>query len=208
MINPLYDLIVGNIPEAEDLNWSCTTECESCDSAEMSAMFQSGSNWEVVEDTQAVVTRAQAKSEGKVKLLKVIDSTDTEITTDELIKLQTADESLRGWKAEREDDNTDFETQYEVKNQLLWQVREDQKRTVRQLAVAQPLKEKVMKLAHDCIMSGHQGVKKTYDHVASQFFWPGIHRDIQRYCRSCDICQRTSPKGRVSKVPLSHGHAI
>ena len=61
--------IFGNIPEAEDLNWSCRTECESCDSAEMSAMLQSGSNREVVEDTQAVVTRAQAKSEGKVKLL-------------------------------------------------------------------------------------------------------------------------------------------
>ena len=181
MINPLYDLIIGNIPEAEDLNWSCRTECESCDSAEMSAMLQSGSNKEVVEDTQAVVTRAQAKSEGKVKLLKVIDSIDTEITTDEFIRLQRADESLRDWwqKAERKDDNTDFETQYEVKNQLLWRVREDQKRIVRQLAVPQPLREKVMKLAHDCIMSGHQGVKKTYDRVASQLFGPCIHVDVQ-----------------------------
>jgi len=81
-------------------------------------MLQSGSNWEVVEDTQAVVTRAQAKSEGKVKLLKVTDSIDAEITTDELIRLQRADESLRGWwqKAERKDDNTDLETQYEVKS--------------------------------------------------------------------------------------------
>jgi len=25
-----------------------------------------------------------------------------------------------------------------------------------------------------------------------------------KYCRSCDICQRTSPKGRVSKLPLGH----
>jgi len=53
-------------------------------------------------------------------------------------------------------------------------------------------------------MSGHQGVKTTYDRVASQFFWPGIYGDVQRYCRSCDTCQRTSPKGRVSKVPLGH----
>jgi len=80
-------------------------------------MLQSGSNWEVVEDTQAVVTR-EAKREGKVKLLKVTDSIDAEITTDELIRLQRAYESLRGWwqKAERKDDNTDLETQYEVKS--------------------------------------------------------------------------------------------
>ena len=98
-----------------------------------------------------------------------------------MIRLQRADESLRDWwqKAERKDDNTDFETQYEVKNQLLWRVREDQKRIVRQLAVPQPLREKVMKLAHDCIMSGHQGVKKTYDRVASQLFGPCIHVDVQ-----------------------------
>ena len=26
--------------------------------------------------------------------------------------------------------------------------------------------------------------------------------DIRRYCQSCDICQRTIPKGRVTRVPL------
>jgi len=59
-----------------------------------------------------------------------------------------------------------------------------------------------MKLAHDSIMSGHQGVKKTYDRVIEHFFWPGVHGDVVRYCRSCDICQRTVTKGRVSKLPL------
>ena len=34
------------------------------------------------------------------------------------------------------------------------------------------------------------------------FFWPGICGDVARFCKSCDICQRTIQKGRVSKVPL------
>ena len=31
---------------------------------------------------------------------------------------------------------------------------------------------------------------------------PGICGDVARFCKSCDICQRTIQKGRVSKVPL------
>ena len=34
------------------------------------------------------------------------------------------------------------------------------------------------------------------------FYWPGIHQDVERFCRSCDVCQRTVPKAFVAKVPL------
>ena len=61
---------------------------------------------------------------------------------------------------------------------------------------------KVLSVAHDCIMSDHQGVKRTYERLIAHFYWPGAHGDVVRYCRSCDICQRTIAKGRVAKVPL------
>ena len=38
--------------------------------------------------------------------------------------------------------------------------------------------------------------------MLSNFFWPGIGGDVKRYCRSCDICQRTTPKGKTMRVPL------
>ena len=38
--------------------------------------------------------------------------------------------------------------------------------------------------------------------VLSQFYWPGVIGDVTRFCRSCDICQRTIPKGRVSHATL------
>ena len=79
--------------------------------------------------------------------------------------------------------------------------REDQKRRVKQLATPHSLQE-VLILGHGSIMSGHQGVKKTYNRVTDEFFWPGVHADVHRYCRSCDICQRTTWKGRISKMPL------
>ena len=88
-----------------------------------------------------------------------------------------------------------------VKNGLLYRKRQKEGRIVTQLAVPQQLWEKMLQLGHNCIMSGHQGIKRTYGRVVAHFFWPGIHGDVVLYCRSCDICQRTVPKGRVTKVP-------
>jgi len=56
-----------------------------------------------------------------------------------------------------------------------------------------------MKLAHDGIMSGHQGVKKTWQSSGSLFL-AGVHGDVVRYCHYCDICQRTVTKGKVTKT--------
>ena len=64
------------------------------------------------------------------------------------------------------------------------------------------LRESVLEVAHDSIFGGHLATKKTYDRVTSNFFWPGAHDDVSRYYQSCDICQRTIPKGRCGKTPL------
>ena len=63
-------------------------------------------------------------------------------------------------------------------------------------------REKVLTLAHETLLTEHLGIKKTLDRVVSEFFWPGVCGDVARFCKSCDICQRTIQKGRVTKVPL------
>ena len=35
----------------------------------------------------------------------------------------------------------------------------------------------------------------------SDFYWRGIYKDVARYCRSCDICQRTLRNETSSRVP-------
>jgi len=57
-------------------------------------------------------------------------------------------------------------------------------------------------MAHDAVMSGHQGQKKTKDRIWREFWWPGFGSDVTRFCRSYDICQRTIAKGMVPSVPL------
>ena len=51
-------------------------------------------------------------------------------------------------------------------------------------------------------MSGHLGIKKTLDRVVSEFYWPRVCGDVARFCKSCDICQRTIQKDCVTKLPF------
>ena len=57
-----------------------------------------------------------------------------------------------------------------------------------------------MEVVHDSIL-GHLGTAKMQDRV-SNFYWPGIHDGVNRYCQSCDTCQRMALKGRIGKGPL------
>ena len=71
-----------------------------------------------------------------------------------------------------------------------------------QLVIPESFHEKVLSLAHETLMSGHLGIRKTMDRVLTEFIWPGVCGDASRFCKSCDICQRTIQKGWVTKVPL------
>lgn len=68
--------------------------------------------------------------------------------------------------------------------------------------VPMPLRRQLMEVAHESVMGGHMGVKKTTDKIQKAFYWPGIQGDVSRRCKSCDICQKTVNKGSVPKVPL------
>jgi len=59
---------------------------------------------------------------------------------------------------------------------------------IRQVMVPTPLRRQLMELAHESIMGGHMGVKKTTDKIQRAFYWPGIQGDVSRHCKLCDIC--------------------
>ena len=73
---------------------------------------------------------------------------------------------------------------------------------LKQFMVPAQLRSRIMELAHGSIMGGHMGIKKTTDKIQRAFYWPGIQGDVTRYCKSCDVCQKTVNKGSVPKVPL------
>ena len=72
----------------------------------------------------------------------------------------------------------------------------------KQLVIPKKYRTLVLKTAHDVILSGHLGITKTLSKIKPHFYWPGMVEDISRYCKSCDVCQKTTPKGYLQKAKL------
>ena len=64
------------------------------------------------------------------------------------------------------------------------------------------LRLKVLRFGHESAFAGHLGVKKTFDRIVSNFYWPSIFASVRRYCASFDICQRAVKKSSVSRASL------
>jgi hypothetical protein len=93
--------------------------------------------------------------------------------------------------------------QFVWKRGLLYRIYVDQRGAeFQQLVVPEKLRGHVLRVGHDIPMAGHLASQKTQDCIWLHFYWPGMCGDIRRYCQSCDMCQRTFPKGRTKKVPL------
>ena len=133
------------------------------------------------------------------------DSVDVGVGKEQLISLQQQDKTLKKLfeKAQKAEQEKNSDSEFRLKSKILYRhCKSHEGKTVTQVVLPHSLREKVMKLAHDTVMSGHQGCKKTKDRIWSNFWWSGMGDDVKRYCRSCDICQRTVAKGHVVKVPL------
>ncbi|XP_065299248.1 uncharacterized protein [Dermacentor albipictus] len=72
-----------------------------------------------------------------------------------------------------------------------------------QLVVPKDLREMVMKLAHEGILAGHRGVRRTVDRIVAEFYWPRVQSETKRFVKSCDVCQRKVPRHLVGRAPLS-----
>ena len=190
MKNPVYDLVIGNVdnvraPNDPDLNWKVKDEC-------------------------AVVTRAQAqRAKRPVQPLKVSDTIDIECSVEDFKREQHKENQfskffqLSKYSKVQKSKGGNSHLFLEEKG-ILYRIFTLAKTntTLRQIMLPSKYRQKVLQVAHEIILAGHLGIKKTLDRILNNFYWPGIHGDVTRFIRSCDICQRTIPKGRVKKIPL------
>jgi len=73
------------------------------------------------------------------------------------------------------------------------------------LVVPKTLRKHVLKLCHDNPTSGgHGGVARTQYRICQNFYWPGIHRDVEQFCRACETCNAFKPDLHKKKAPLKH----
>lgn len=69
-----------------------------------------------------------------------------------------------------------------------------------QVVVPRSLRESVLKASHGTTGAGHFGVTKTLRRLRQSFYWGQARRDVEDFCRRCDLC--TAHKG-----PLDQSHA-
>ncbi|KAM7309516.1 uncharacterized protein ISCGN_006523 [Ixodes scapularis] len=215
MENPLYELIVGNVEGARAPEDPLPGPEEEHNRL---AKDNPGLNPEPKpadpEPTAAAVTRAQAKAQAKpFSPLQTPDPAEKPMEDRSYAEEQQRDQTLKACIARKGEKSTGWDgkstVEFKRENHLLYRYYTDKTgRRTRQLVVPEIHRKKVLKLAHDGIMAGHLGSEKTKDRIKEEFFWPGLTADVKRFVASCDICQRTVPKGRVPCVPLGKAPVI
>ena len=164
---------------------------------------------ESTEVGQEVQTRGQKVQEGKkFSTLRVLDS--LKVNKDEFRNEQASCESLK-WVREKAKSSEKRKSYgviswFKEYNGLIYRYFEDKLditgSTKKQLVVPKKFRGAILQLAHESILGGHLGMKKTGDKIRLLFFWPGLQQDVKLHCLSCDLCQKTFPKGKVTRVPL------
>ena len=75
--------------------------------------------------------------------------------------------------------------------------------TVYQIVVPTVHRREILELAYDLPVSCHLGVRKTYNRVLQHFFWPGLKRDVAKWCKECHTCQLGGkPNQNIPQAPL------
>ena len=186
---PLVGLIIGNIPGARERN-------------------NPDINWV---PALAVQTRAQAKREGVTSKLKTPSIIDRTITPAQVSKAQKDDVSLTTSRSRCEANETIGKATFFKRNDLLYRKfsspNVEQGKIFEQLIVPEQYRELVMQLAHESILTGHLSVTSSVHKVLSEYYWPGIYRDVKRFVQSCEVCKSVPHEGKIDRNS-SNGESI
>ena len=191
MVNPVYDVIIGNIQGArssfdQDKNWDSQESLPFTDT----------------DECHAVETRGQKAKKEKPTVPLTVTSPLAEVSPSDFLKSQKDDPSLEHfWEKTKQPQEGKYA--FVLKNNYLMRLKSDRNgHSVTQVVLPTKYRLSVMRLGHEGLMAGHLGIQRTLSKISSQFFWPKMQEDVTAFCKSCDICQRTIPKGKVQKVPL------
>ncbi|KAL8567138.1 hypothetical protein ACOMHN_033040 [Nucella lapillus] len=181
---PVADFIVGNVPGVQD----------SVQPGEPVGPF-----------CMAAITRARSKHVIEKKTLSQVADV-LNVTPEQLSREQKDDASLKqcfalaqSGEVRSAGGTSHF---FYVQDGILFRTFVKGSRSWEQVVVPTFLRSSVLVVSHDLVLAGHCGGRRTLARLREQFFWPGVTVDVAKFVASCDICQRTVSKGKVSPVPL------
>ena len=80
-----------------------------------------------------------------------------------------------------------------------------------QLVIPQALKFEVLSNVRDHVSGAYFGVHKTFQKVKQRYWWKGMFKDVEHWCKSCQDCSmRKSPRNsmRAPLLPIPVGNAF
>ena len=74
-----------------------------------------------------------------------------------------------------------------------------------QLIVPQTLRRRLFDASHSGPIAAHVGAERMIKQLKSQYYWPGLNKDVHTWCQQCHQCQTskgppTRPHSRLQKV--------
>ena len=202
MENPICDLIIGKVTPCDLMVSQGHLGLHGQPSSANSDKEVSENTSKTVSNSPEVLGAMETRSQSKKKAAKPLKVNESKDVADNLTcEDQEADLSLQ--RLLNQVDNNSKRVELVKENGLWFKLGSNkQGEVINQLLVPEYHRKQILSLAHESLMGGHLGVQKTSDRILQNFYWPGIMGDVKRWCRSCDICQRTIPKGKVANVPL------
>ncbi len=94
----------------------------------------------------------------------------------------------------------------EVRDGILykvWRLPYSETRTF-QLVAPKEVREFIFNELHRGRVGGHFGVTRTVKKIRARFYWPGYRRDVERWCKKCNICAKVKPGGPRKGASLQH----
>ena len=194
MTNAICPLIIGNIPSLPDDSehlfeqWLQKQEEKECNAV-------------YVAMTRARTQESEKETQGSSteEILEIKE----DITREKLIDMQTKDTSLDKIRQRIDQKQANYRghTFYYV-NEVLTRNFQNKKGTYNQIVVPTELRDIVLRAAHDSPLAGHMSVRKTYQRVAQNFFWPNIRKDIKSHISRCKLCITKNPMHGKHRAPI------
>eukprot|EP00731_Ephydatia_muelleri_P019461 Em0012g286a len=71
-----------------------------------------------------------------------------------------------------------------------------------QLVLPAKLVNGVLEGLHNTLVGGHMGERKTLEKVRARFYWPGQRKEIEQWCRNCNVCLSRKSPSHKARAPM------
>ena len=135
-----------------------------------------------------------------------------DMTSDELRDLQEKDDTLAAVRRAAIGEACSAGVGFFKQDGLLYRKwtppgQDKEEMVVEQLVLPARCRQVVLRLAHEIPLAGHMGRNKTARRLLQRFYWPSLYKDVAEFCKSCEECQKTSPRQvkRAHDLSTHHG---